>query len=93
MGAPAYWNGHVYYFQSDDYLNDYAVQNGRLSDHPVCRGTTKDRGSGTQTRPEIKASVFTQTLNSDFRWLRRSQPCSCSQQSPHPRRHAETQTS
>ena len=29
-GAIAYWNGHAYFAASDDYLNDYAIQNGLL---------------------------------------------------------------
>jgi hypothetical protein len=29
-GAIAYWNGHAYFAASDDYLNDYAMQNGLL---------------------------------------------------------------
>jgi hypothetical protein len=38
MGAPAYWNGHVYYFPSNDVLKDFAVQGGHLSPEPVARG-------------------------------------------------------
>lgn len=38
MGAPAYWNGHLYYFPSNDVLKDFAVQGGRLSPEPVVRG-------------------------------------------------------
>jgi len=38
MGAPAYWNGHLFYFPSNDVLKDFAVQNGRLSNQPVARG-------------------------------------------------------
>ncbi len=30
-GAMAYWNGHVFFACSDDYLRDYAVQNGKLT--------------------------------------------------------------
>ena len=29
-GAMAYWNGHAYFAASDDYLKDYAIQNGVL---------------------------------------------------------------
>ena len=39
MGAPAYWNGHVYYFASNDVLKDFAVEGSRLSNTPVARGT------------------------------------------------------
>lgn len=30
-GAMAYWNGHVFFSASDDYLGDYAVKNGQLT--------------------------------------------------------------
>jgi hypothetical protein len=30
-GAMAYWNGHVYFAASDDYLRDYVVRNGQLT--------------------------------------------------------------
>jgi len=29
-GAVSYWNGHVFFAASDDYLHDYAVKNGQL---------------------------------------------------------------
>ncbi len=32
-GAMAYWNGHVFFAASDDYLRDYAIENGKLSPH------------------------------------------------------------
>jgi len=46
FGAPAYWNGHVYYFLSGDVLRDYALQNGRLSAQPIATGPTKFVDSG-----------------------------------------------
>jgi hypothetical protein len=30
-GAMAYWNGHAFFAASDDYLHDYAIQNGQLA--------------------------------------------------------------
>ena len=30
-GAMAYWNGHVFFASSDDYLRDYAIENGQLT--------------------------------------------------------------
>ena len=30
-GAMAYWNGHVFFAASDDYLRDYAIKNGHLA--------------------------------------------------------------
>jgi len=35
FGAPAYWNGHVYFLGSKDVLKDWAVAGGRLSQQPV----------------------------------------------------------
>ena len=29
-GAMAYWNGHVFFASSDDYLRDYSIENGHL---------------------------------------------------------------
>ena len=31
FGAPAYWNGHVYYLCREDVLKDFALVNGNLS--------------------------------------------------------------
>jgi hypothetical protein len=39
FGAPAYWNGHLYYFGTFDVLKDFAVENGRLSTAPAHQGT------------------------------------------------------
>ena len=30
-GAMAYWNGHVFFACSDDYLRDYTIENGKLA--------------------------------------------------------------
>jgi hypothetical protein len=32
-GAMAYWNGHVYFAASDDYLKDYSIKDGQLTLH------------------------------------------------------------
>jgi hypothetical protein len=53
FGAPAYWNGHVFYFFMQDYLRDYALQNGRLSTQPVAKSATKINDPGT---PAISAN-------------------------------------
>jgi hypothetical protein len=53
FGAPAYWNGHVYYFLMQDFLRDYALQNGRLSAQPVAKSTTRINDPGT---PAISAN-------------------------------------
>ncbi|MBV9268445.1 MAG: hypothetical protein JO061_19920, partial [Acidobacteriaceae bacterium] len=54
MGAPAYWNGHLYYFASNDVLKDFALQGGRLSSEPVAAGeiTIVDPGA----TPSISAN-------------------------------------
>jgi hypothetical protein len=53
FGAPAYWNGHVFYFLMKDHLRDYALQNGRLSAQPVAQSTTSINDPGT---PAISAN-------------------------------------
>src|SRR6266404_684475 len=53
FGAPAYWNGHVFYFLMKDYLRDYALQNGRLSTQPVAKSTTNINDPGM---PAISAN-------------------------------------
>jgi hypothetical protein len=53
FGAPAYWNGHVFYFLMNDYLRDYALENGRLSVQPVAKSTTNINDPGT---PAISAN-------------------------------------
>ena len=54
MGAPAYWNGHLYYFPSNDVLKVFAVQGGRLSAEPVARGKHKIVDPGAT--PSISAN-------------------------------------
>jgi hypothetical protein len=54
FGAPAYWNGHVYYFLSEDVLRDYALQNGRLSARPVAEGSTRFTDPGAT--PTVSAN-------------------------------------
>jgi hypothetical protein len=54
FGAPAYWNGHVYYFLSRDYLRDYPLQNGRLPKEPAAKSTTQFTDPGAT--PAISAN-------------------------------------
>ena len=54
FGAPAYWNGHVYYFLSGDYLRDYPLQNGRLPKEPAAKGTTQFTDPGAT--PAVSAN-------------------------------------
>jgi len=35
FGAPAYWNGHVFYANRKDRLKDFAIDNGKLVAMPV----------------------------------------------------------
>lgn len=54
FGAPAYWNGHVYYFLSGDYLRDYPLQNGRLPKEPAAKSATQFTDPGAT--PAISAN-------------------------------------
>ena len=54
FGAPAYWNGHVYYFLSGDYLRDYPLQNGRLPKEPAAKSTTQFTDPGAT--PAVSAN-------------------------------------
>jgi hypothetical protein len=51
LGAMAYWNGHVFFATSDDYLRDYAVKDGQLN--PVAASSQKFETSGAT--PTISA--------------------------------------
>jgi len=46
FGAPAYWNGHLYYFGCNDVLKDFLVEHGRLSAEPVHRGAVEFKDPG-----------------------------------------------
>jgi hypothetical protein len=48
-GAMAYWSGHVFFACSDDYLRDYAVENGQL--------TLKTRSSTKFANPGATPSI------------------------------------
>jgi hypothetical protein len=54
FGAPAYWNGHVYYFLSGDVLRDYPLQNGRLPKEPAKKSGTHFTDPGAT--PAISAN-------------------------------------
>jgi hypothetical protein len=54
FGAPAYWNGHVFYFLSKDFLRDYPLQNGRLPREPAAKGATQFTDPGAT--PAISAN-------------------------------------
>jgi len=74
MGAPAYWNGHVFYFASADVLKDFAVQGGSLLSQPVAAGQNEivDPGatpsiSANGTRDAIVWVLETKGWNSNDR--------------------------
>lgn len=70
FGAPAYWNGHVFFLASKDVLKDWAVNGGRLSGKPVAAASTifTDPGatptvSANKNRNGIVWVVQTKTWN------------------------------
>ncbi len=52
--APAYWNGHLFFLASGDYLKDFVLGHGTLSDAPVTAGTQKFANPGAT--PAISAN-------------------------------------
>ena len=53
-GAPAYWNGHLYSFGWSDFLKDFALDNGRLSEKPAHQGTFKFPAAAST--PQVSAN-------------------------------------
>jgi Legume lectin domain/Chitobiase/beta-hexosaminidase C-terminal domain len=45
--TPAYWNGMVYFWGSGDYLKQFSLSSGRLSQTPLAVGTVKSQFPGT----------------------------------------------
>lgn len=45
--TPAYWNGMVYFWGSGDYLKQFSLSSGRLSQTPLAVGTIKSQFPGT----------------------------------------------
>jgi hypothetical protein len=45
--TPAYWNGNVYFWGSGDYLKQFTLASGRLSQTPLATGTAKSQFPGT----------------------------------------------
>jgi hypothetical protein len=52
--APSYWNGHLYILASNDFLSDFLLKNGRLSDRPVMQGTQRFGNPGAT--PAVSAN-------------------------------------
>ena len=52
--APAYWNGHVYFLASGDYLLDFTVQRGKLSARPAVMGEQRFENPGAT--PAVSAN-------------------------------------
>ncbi len=57
-GAMAYWNGHVFFAASDDYLRDYAVKNSRL----VLYASTATKFENPGATPSISANGKTNAI-------------------------------
>ncbi len=55
--APAYWNGHLYFLATDDYLSDLPLQNGQFTNQTVVKGTRKFANPGAS--PVISANGTT----------------------------------
>ncbi|HEY1945405.1 MAG TPA: hypothetical protein VGG97_00245 [Bryobacteraceae bacterium] len=53
FGAPAYWNGHIYYLPSDDSLKDFALHGNRLSSEPAAIAPASGHSS---TTPAVSAN-------------------------------------
>jgi hypothetical protein len=45
-GAPAYWNGHLFVFASNDVLKDFPIMNGHLATTPAHRGNIQFKNPG-----------------------------------------------
>jgi hypothetical protein len=45
--TPAYWNGMVYFWGSGDYLKQFSLSSGRLSDTPLATGTIRSNFPGS----------------------------------------------
>jgi hypothetical protein len=52
--TPASWNGHLYVLASDDYLTDFAIDRGRISDAPLNKGTHRFGNPGAT--PTVSAN-------------------------------------
>ena len=68
LGAMAYWNGHVFFACSDDFLRDYAVQNGQLTLNIYSRTRFEDPGatpsvSANGNKDAIVWAIATKTWN------------------------------
>ena len=55
--APAYWNGHLYYYGSESALQDFVVRSGRLSALPLHRSVSKSLFSGGTPTISAKGSA------------------------------------
>ena len=54
FGAPAYWNGHLYYYGSEDALKDFAVQDGGVATVPSHHSAATSPFSGAP--PTVSAN-------------------------------------
>ena len=54
--TPAYWNGMVYFWGSGDYLKQFSLSSGRLSETPLATGTVKSYFPGSSPVVSSNAS-------------------------------------
>jgi hypothetical protein len=54
FGAPAYWNGHLFFLISEEPLKDFAVKDGKLSQQPVAQAGLKFSDPGAT--PTVSAN-------------------------------------
>ena len=60
-GMPAYWNGNVYVWTSIDYLKQFSLSDGLLSQTPVALGLNKTT-TGLGSTPSISANGTTNAI-------------------------------
>ncbi len=73
FGAPAYWNHHLYYIGSDDFLKDFVLDRGVLT--PAARGTVQfiDPGATPTVSANGTRNAIVWALSSK-RWNERDGP-------------------
>ena len=59
VGSPAYWNGNVYFWQSNDYLKSFTLTNGLFSATP---SFSSEQTATAGTSPSISANGTTQGI-------------------------------
>ena len=52
--APAYWNGHLYYFTARDSLKDFVIHDGKVASPPAAQSLQRSKYSGAT--PTVSAN-------------------------------------